>query len=1128
MGDLNGGASFFAEGASCRSAEGVRMRLRLKVVGFRANTQGCCSPTPVNRPVSIFPWARLLFLAALLAGSVGVRAQGRLPLTVLPPLSGLPMQQTLQRWDKRSGLPQNTVHALAQTPDGYVWVGTSEGIVRFDGRTFTPFTPANTPTLPSAQINALRVGTGGRLWVGTARGVVAIDGGRFSPALVLPSLPEPEVYDLVEGARGRLWIGTLSGLVGYGGGQATRLYGAADGLEDTRVLALALDASGVLYLGTPSGLYRARGARFETVGEGTTGLVRTLFAAPNGTLYVGAETGLMQVNGGRLAPSPLPGRAACAPVRSIATDAQGALWVGTRSRGACSVVGGTLVPVRPEHGMPSGDLRALLADTEGGFWLGAEGGLVRLRRGRFATYGAPEELGVSGASVTYQDHQGALWVGTMGDGLVRFGDGMRRTFGPADGLAGQTVTALAEHAGSLWAATLNDDGGGRLCRFDGAASRFRCPAHPGNPELDVVYALLSTNTGFWAGTRQGVARWNGQHLDALPDSVGGLLGLMVNALVRTSDGSVWAGSIQGGLVRYPAGDPARARTYDRRSGLVGLDVVVLHVDDQGALWAGLSSGNVCRYTEATDRFRCYGTREGLSGSQVMQLLSDQRGALWIGTNSGYERVPLAAFDRLDQGRATRLPVETMATDEASGLRDPEAVGAVQPSALRLRDGRLTFATVGGLGVFDAGDALRFANRTPPPVHIERVRTRRLDAPPPHNGVLELPLGDRTVNIGVSVVAFSSPEKVQLRYRMEGYSDEWQTVETGSRTLSFNALRPGTYHLQVQAANAEGVWNTQGASMTFSVPPRFYETTAFRALLALVALLLLVQGVRWRLRSLVARQQELEQMVSERTAELQTSQASLLAREHELEQVNEGLEAEVRRQVESRLVEQQRYEQELIGARDEALASARLKETILNNMSHELRTPITAILGFSEVLALEVPDEMQEFVQYIDENGRRLLTTLNTVLDFSTIEGEGVVLHPTAFDGVPVAERIARLFAPALNRSGVALRLDMPEHLDLSTDYFGFERVLTHLLSNAVKFTERGHVRLALDPLYRGTPASGHSRSGHSRTGHSCRACGSRWRTPASASEPSFCPTSTSRSSRSRRASPGSTRAPAWG
>lgn len=991
-------------------------------------------------------WA--MALALLAAGTA--RAQGSLLR-----FDGWPTQQTLQRWDKRSGLPQNGVQALARTPDGYVWIGLLEGLVRFDGKNFTPFTPTNSSDLSDVEVNALLAARDGRLWVGTPNGVVSVAGNVVSPPLAMPPFVEKQVYDLAEDRTGMLYVATLSGVLRYDKSMPTVIDGRA-GLEDARALAMAFDTSNRLWVGTPTGVFRQDGHRFVRAADAeATGLVRVLHTAPDGTLYVGAETGLMQVSGRSVVPVPWAGREACAPVRAIASDPQGMLWIGTRSRGACALKDGRLVPVTPDQGVPAGDLRALLSDREGGFWLGSEGGLARLRRGRFATFGTLEGLSGHGASVVYQDARGAVWVGTVDGGLVRFADGGMQTFGRAQGLAGLTVTALAEYDGTLWASA-NDEQGGGLCHLDASGRRFSCTHHPGQPDRDVVFALNAFRGTLWAGTREGVARWNGRSLDLLPDSLTGLHGKMVNALVDTPDGSLWAGAIQGGLVRYPGGDALRARVYTSADGLASTDVVVLHVDERGTLWVGLKSSELCRLPSGQTRFRCYGVADGLSGSQIMQVLSDRRGNLWVGSNMGYERIPMAAFDR----PAGPLPVERVAVGEDSGLRDPEAYGAVQPSAFRLRDGRLIFATVGGLGLFDPATEARYANRIPPPVYIEQVRTNRSTLVP-GSGVLVLPTGERNLHVVLAVVAFSSPEKVAVRYRLEGSSDEWQMLEAGSRTISLSTLAPGTYRLHVQAANAEGVWNTEGAMLTFRVPPRFYETGWFYALLALLGLGLIVQAVRWRMQSLVARQQELEHVVNERTAELQTSQTELLARERELETVNEGLEAEVRRQVENRLEERQHYEQELIVARDEAVASARLKETILNNMSHEIRTPITAILGFAEVLTFEVEGEAAEFVRYIDENGKRLLTTLNTVLDFSHLEGAGVQLQPTPFDLVPVADRVLRLFDIVVERKGVTLARALPSALPATSDHFGIERIFTHLLANAVKFTDEGEVRFAL-------------------------------------------------------------------
>ena len=227
------------------------------------------------------------------------------------------------------------------------------------------------------------------------------------------------------------------------------------------------------------------GGRFEPVGTpGQTGLVRTLFAAPDGTVYVGGETGLFQVRpGGTLEPAPFPGHQACAPVRAIGTDAQGVLWLGTRGQGACTLLDGAFVPVTTAQGAPAGDLRAFLTDPEGGLWMGADGGLVRMRRSRLSTFGGPEGLPGHATTVVYQDRSETVWIGTDDGGLVRLSASGARTFGVAEGLRSMTVMAVAEHDGALWVASGDGQARSGLCRLNASQTRFQCLQHPEAPDL---------------------------------------------------------------------------------------------------------------------------------------------------------------------------------------------------------------------------------------------------------------------------------------------------------------------------------------------------------------------------------------------------------------------------------------------------------------------------------------------------------------------------------------------------------------------------------------------------------------------------------------------------------------------
>ncbi len=977
-----------------------------------------------------------LCLMAISAAALPGRAQPARPLV---PGEGFPTQYTQTRWSKADGLPQSSVTAVLQARNGYLWLGTQEGVVRFDGHHFTVFKAAQHAGLPSNDVTALAEDAEGGIWVGTTRGLARWDGAFFRRVLQTGDVDVRALH-----ARGRaVWVGTLEGLVRIEGEGAAR-FSTDEGLPSPIVISVGSDAEGRVWAGTLAGLVRVDGSRVVPAPE-VAGEVRALHLAPDGRFFAGTDAGLMVLRHDAFVPFAPPGAAACAETTALTTDAAGVLWVGTLGSGLCALVEGQFYPL-PAPELPSGAISALGAGAEGGVWVGMQaGGLMRLHRGVFLPFGKPEGLATSSVLTVLEGRDGSLWAGTDGGGLDHIASGGAvEHFGQHRGLKdNSTILSLLEtRAGTLWAATLREG----LCRLDGR--RFRCMGTRQGLLSDVVYALHESADGtVWIGTEQGLNLFSEGRVQDLSGLDSSLAGMPVPAIVSAGE-TVWVAVYGGGVVRLENG---RARTFGPAEGLTRREVLTLHLDGAGTLWAGLNEGGLCRLSPGNTHFRCYGTDDGLFDDKVIQILSDGEGFLWLGSNQGLVRIRLEDFGRYDAGRLRQLPVDAIGVSTHAGLRDPEVNGGVQPSAWRGKNGTLYFATAGGIATVTPGAPSRYRNRRPPPVYIEEVRAG--DAPIAGANPL-LPPRQRDLRFVFAAPSFQNPDGVQFRFRLEGHDDAWHNLEGQEHSYTYANLGAGAYTFRVQAANADGVWNETGAHYAFRIAPHVTETWWFWLLCGLAAAGAGIAFYRQRVRHLKRRQQELEAVVDARTREVR-------AREAELERVNRGLAEEVKRQLDVILEERRRYEGELITARDKAEESSRLKSAILNNMSHEIRTPIAAILGFSEILSYEVKGELQEFVQYIDENGKRLLATLNSVLDLSRIESEGVALHPAPLDLSQSIRDAAQMLAPLATRKGITLEVDVPPSLPTVADPFGVERIATNLVSNAIKFTEQGTVRVQL-------------------------------------------------------------------
>jgi diguanylate cyclase (GGDEF)-like protein len=756
-------------------------------------------------------------------------------------------------WSTREGLPQSSVESMAQTPDGYLWLGTQEGLAQFDGIRITTFDKSNTKALRHNRVTALLVDRRGSLWVGTEGGGLARLRDREWTGLGDLGVPNPRVRALAEDAQGTVWVGTDQGLVRWQAGR----FGADPGWDPRlRGPILALFAGkDRLFVGTPDGLLALRpGApKAEEYRGLSTGSVRCLWQDADATIFVGTAGGLFVGAPGetRLLPAKadLPSRV----VTAIRRDRNGSLWVGTESAGLARVSEGAVARLDTSRGLSNDQVLSLLEDREGNLWVGTQdGGVNRLSDGKFKTYSAAEGLAGDIAWPVFGDREGNMWIGTKGGGLSRFRDGRFTTYSTAQGLSSNAVQALAQDPdGSLWIGTRS---GGLNRLRDGTVTVYS--TRQGLP-LDSVTALLAARDGgLWIGTRGGglgrlkdgaFTTWTTR--DGLPNNT-------VHFLLEGRDGGLWIGTNGGGLVRFRGG---RFEVFTARDGLSSEIVNVIHEDARGTLWVGTFGGGLNRM-RPDGRFTAYTTSEGLFDDAIFSILEDAQGRLWMSCNKGVFRVDKRELDELDQKAVTRLhPVSYGVLD---GMKNRECNGANQPPAWKDAAGQLWFPTIEGVSVVDPQHL--GGNDLPPPVNLEQmvVDGRAVE---PRDG-LTLAAGARNLEFHYVAPSFVAPARVHYRYLLEGIDAEW--VDAGTRrTAYYSRLPPGPYRFRVAAANDEGVWNETGASLSFHLRPRIYETPWFYAMCGLAVAGIVWGGDRLRVRRVRTREESLERLVEERTRAL---------------------------------------------------------------------------------------------------------------------------------------------------------------------------------------------------------------------------------------------------------------------
>jgi ligand-binding sensor domain-containing protein len=747
-------------------------------------------------------------------------------------LLGAEPEYLVDAWQTEDGLPQNTVKTILQTRDGYLWFGTFDGLVRFDGIQFTVFTLAKTPGLRSSDINCLFEDREGRLWVGTdGEGLVCYENGAFglgpgnNPARAL------KVTSIVQTSEGQMLIATTTGLFRLTDeGWKSMTPPQADFTEPTLDSYLAQNAAGDTWFAHRDKLYRLTPGALE--------LCRT-FGTPIGALTVDVNgTVLCGINDGRLAEVSGVGEPRYtdfdgAVWHSIRRIRNGDLWMATR-KGLYRVRDSNRLHLTTSEGLVTNDTGAVYEDREGNLWFGTNGGgLHRLRERMWKVHSTKNGLASDDAVSIFQDRDSRIWVGTFKGGANVFTAGQWAPFLlPTEPLVESNITALCQTKdGSIWL------GGHFHPHYRWSNGQLERVAIAGFESLRVFFE--DRDGGLWIGSRDAGVEYRKEGQTNRYDTAKGLSRNDITAIAQDSDGLIWIGTPQG-LNRI---SPDGITVFLRKDGVGADGIYALRQDKDGALWIGTSGGGLSRFQNG--RFATITTDQGLLSDVIGQIQEDDAGFLWMGTTAGIARVRKQDLHDALDGR-TRF-VSCRSFGKRDGLLQSECANGFQPSCLKDRDGKLWFCTIGGVAVIDPQRIPR--TEVPPTVQIDRlilddetVTPRR--SPGTRAGLEQVPVPPGTARLelhfaGVNLIA---PDEVRFRYRLEGYDTDW--LQAGSRRVAhYTHVPPGHYQFRVTAANNDGVWNETEAVVPLWIKPRFTQTLWFRVL-AFLATAGPIGGVAW--------------------------------------------------------------------------------------------------------------------------------------------------------------------------------------------------------------------------------------------------------------------------------------------
>jgi len=769
-------------------------------------------------------------------------------------------------WKVREGFTKGKIVSIAQTPDGYLWLGTEFGLLRFDGVRNVPWEPPSDQHLPSNEIHSLLVARDGTLWVGTAKGLASWREGKLTR---YPQLDGFYVLRLLEDHEGTMWAGIL----GFPNGRLCSINNGSvhcDGEDGS--------------LGTLiSGLYEDR----------------------KGNLWVGGKIGLWRWKPGAVQFFSLPSE--IGDISAIGEDDDGSIIVGWRDR-IVRLVDGEAAPYPPLSSVSDFSALRIFRDRDGALWIATNHGLLHVHRGKTDVFAHPDGLSADWAVSLFEDREGNIWVSTL-DGLDRFREFSVSTLTTRQGLPSDAVmSVLAAKDGAVWFVAdgnLSRWDNGQITVFGERGAGSTKPRE--NFKRQSPLSIFQDSKGqIWVSTIAGFGHLSEDRLMPVTDMPGGF----VRSIVEDTAGTLWIANKDRGLLHLVHGNEVTQIPW---AALGHKDFAsALAADPLGGLWVGFFNGGVSYFKDG--QIRSYSTGDGLGEGSVSDIRVDQEGTAWAATQGGLSRLKNGRVATLNSKnglpcddvnwvsedddhsfwlntpcglmRVARSELEALASaveraaanngmgnkqtppnvtihatvfDSSDGVRSLLKFLGFSPVVAKTSDGKLWFLPMDGVSVIDPHH-LAF-NKLPPPVHVEQVIAdhKNYEATPDANGQVRLPPRLRDLQIDYTALSLVAPEKVQFRYKLEGWDRDWQNAGT-RRQAFYSNLPPRNYRFRVMACNNSGVWNEAGTFLDFSVAPAYYQTWWFRSLCGLAFLAMVYGAYRVRVGQLRAQEEKFRETI----------------------------------------------------------------------------------------------------------------------------------------------------------------------------------------------------------------------------------------------------------------------------
>ncbi|NGP89653.1 hybrid sensor histidine kinase/response regulator transcription factor [Fodinibius halophilus] len=981
------------------------------------------------------------------------------------PKSFLDNDYIYDQWTVKEGLPVNSTTKIITDNKGYLWFGSTDGLVRFDGVEFKIFKSSEYPSLPTNRIMSLKTSRDGTLWLVTDQDeIIGYKDSKFRQIKSEDGLFGDEVNYLYTDSEQRLWMGTERGITRYHKGQFVAFEPEKIQGPISRVY---VNKKGEVWYKNQAEqtLYQFDGEKVSKVITVRTenGMnVNPILTLEDGSTLIGANRTIWRYKEGKLHDLGFPSAQITDIYQSengivrVATKTNGVFrkmkdkWIKKHQGSGWSLGGEMLISYKgspwflgPDAVYKNGRLIFQSAsqisdyvfDREGSLWLTtSNAGLLRLKPRLFQFYKPQGDKKKANIYSVQQTDNGSIWFGTYGSGPVRLKDGGTYSDFDFKMLAGREVpnsiyvqSIIERKNGELLIGVLGEG----LFRFEKEEQQFRQLSTPfpleSKEEVFSVYTLYEDrNNILWAGTNYGLFQQKkGKWQKVKSNSPG--LNYPVRYITEAPDGSLWLATNGRGILHY---QDHTFTTYDTNDDLSSNLIRSLYIDtadttDNYLLYVGSEDKGLNRIevnggTPNMKELVVIDKGNGLYSNGIHQILADSQDRLWMSSNQGLFYVSKSQLDRLSSGELGQVTVTGY--NEESGLKSREFNGGVQEAGIKDNNGNLWFPSQEALVKVNP---TKFPHNTlPPPLVIEEVISEEQKIAV-NKDIVSLDAKQRNFEIEFTGLSFWQPDAVQFKYRLKGFDTKW--INAGTRRTAFYTNVPaGEYTFEVTAANNEGIWNPKKAQLTLNVRPYFYETTIFYVLVSILGIVLLGGLVKLRTYRLKRREKELEEAVQERSHQLMQEKIKTEKQAQELMRLNKR------------------------------------KNQFFTNITHELRTPLTMLIGPLKILRENEDIEMQAVRDQLEpmiRNGKRLQRLIDQLLELSRIEAGMVELQASRQSMTSFVEELILEFSPMAEVKNICLTTELPDSdCMIYFDNQKIQKALSNLLSNALKFTsENGRV-----------------------------------------------------------------------